>query len=204
MAENKITTVVFDIGNVLLRWDPGRIFKDLFGRDDYKSHPLRSIVGNRVWLKLDRGTISQKEGIDILGREYPEEKETIRQFMDAIPDHVTPIIEGIRCAEKCKENGYKILLLSNFPEYAYVRVRKKHSFFRIFDGEVISYQVNMIKPEEEIYKELLNRFSIIPEQTLFLDDTEENIAGAEKVGIKGLLVRNPETAARKLKEITGI
>ncbi len=186
MNREKITTVVFDIGNVLLKWDPEKIFGRLFGRDDFKNHPLKSVIGNEIWLGMDRGTLSKEEAITLFSKSFPRDSKTIAEFIEAVPDHIEPYPAGIECAKECKKKGLTILLLSNFPEYAYKKVREKHSFFNIFDGEIISYQVKMLKPEREIYETLISNFNLIPEKTLFIDDREENIAGAREAGIKGI------------------
>ncbi len=186
MDTANITTVVFDIGNVLLTWNPENMFSRIFGRNDFKKHPLKSLIGNEIWRQLDRGTITKEEACTWFGEEYPEEKSSIEHFINSLPYYITPKSEGIQCAEECKKRGSQILLLSNFPEYAYKEVRKKYRFFDMFDGEIISYQVKMIKPEPEIYKELLAQFKLIPEKTLFIDDRKENISGARDLGIIGL------------------
>lgn len=186
MNREKITTVVFDIGNVLLKWDPEKIFKRLFERDDFNSHPLKIVIGNEIWLGMDRGTLSKEEAITLFSKSFPRDSKIIAEFIEAVPDHVEPYPAGIECAKECKNRGLTILLLSNFPEYAYKKVRKKHSFFSIFDGEIISYQVKMLKPEKEIYTTLISNFNLIPGKTLFIDDREENITGAREAGIKGI------------------
>ncbi|MCK5672883.1 MAG: hypothetical protein KAH95_05890, partial [Spirochaetales bacterium] len=67
---SKIKNIVFDIGNVLMKWDPEGIYKTLFEKDDYYSHPLSSIVGGEVWLELDKGTIELNAAIDKLSQTH--------------------------------------------------------------------------------------------------------------------------------------
>ncbi len=186
MTDTSITAVVFDIGNVLLTWNPADIFFRLFGRTDFDTHPLSFLIGNDIWLDMDRGIISKEEAVLLFGRSYPEERETIAAFLDAVPHYITPRDSGIRCAEECKKRGYKIFLLSNFPGYAFKKIRQKYPFFSTFNGGIISYQVHMIKPEEAIYRELLNRYHLHPAETLFIDDRKENISAAQSLGMTGI------------------
>ena len=186
MNRKKIKNVVFDIGNVLLSWKPEEIFGRITRKKDFESHPLRHLIGGEVWMQLDRGVISKDEAVEKLAGGFPSEKNLIADFMDAIPYNVNPIDEGISCAEECRDLGLKILLLSNFPEYAYKKVTDLHPFFGIFDGGIISFQVKKIKPEPGIYEDLIRKYGIIPGETLFLDDMEENISGAQSLGITGL------------------
>ncbi|RKX91803.1 MAG: HAD family phosphatase [Spirochaetes bacterium] len=201
MSTTTITTVVFEIGNVLLKWDPEKIFHRLFGRDDFKSHPLKNVIGNEIWLGMDRGTVSKEEAITRFSKSFPEDSAAIAEFIEAVPDSIEPDHAGIECARECKKRGLTILLLSNFPEYAYKKVREKHSFFSIFDGEIISYQVKLLKPEREIYETLISNFHLIPEETLFIDDREENITGAQEVGIRGIHLTKEKNIRQEVERL---
>ncbi len=201
MNRRKIKNVVFDIGNVLLTWKPAEIFSKLTRKKDFESHPLKQLIGGEVWMQLDRGVISKDEAIEKLAEGFPSEKDLIADFMEAIPYNVSPIKQGINCAKECRDLGLKILLLSNFPEYAYKKVTDMHPFFGIFDGGIISFQVKKIKPEPGIYEELIDKYGIAPNETLFLDDMEENISGAQNLGITGLHITDTSKIQNEVRRI---
>ncbi len=182
----KIQNIIFDIGNVLLRWDPPVIYTTLFGRTDFHKHPLSKIVGGKIWLDMDRGLVSLEEGIQrsVQGNE-PYQEEIGRFFREA-PYHFYPVTDTVAYARRLKEKGYKLFLLSNFHKYGYQILRKRFPLFDMFDGGVISWQVKVNKPERKIYDILLAQFNLLPEESVFIDDTEENILAARTFGIAGI------------------
>lgn len=198
---NKIKNIVFDIGNVLMSWDPEGIYKSLFKKDDYYSHPLSSIVGSDIWLELDKGTIELNAAIEKLTRRNESCSLEIDIFIRQAPHYINPLTESVECALKYKELGYKIYLLSNFPEYGYKIIRSKFDFFNQFHGEIISWNVKAIKPYKDIYNILLSRYNLDPEATLFIDDLKENITAAEKLNIKGLHLLDGMNLSAELDKI---
>jgi len=200
---SKIKNIVFDIGNVLMKWNPEGIYKTLFDKDDYYDHPLSSIVGGEVWLELDKGTIELNAAIEKLSKLNKPYGHEIDKFIREAPYHIDPLKESVECALKYKELGYNIFLLSNFPEYGYKIIRRKFDFFNQFHGEIISWNVNAIKPNKDIYDILLNKYNLNPETTLFIDDLKENISTAEKLNIKGLHLTKDTDLRLELKRIIG-
>lgn len=200
---NQIKNIVFDIGNVLMQWDPEGIFRTLFNKDNYHNHPLSTIVGGEVWLKLDKGTIDLDTAIDKLSTMNKPYGSEIDRFIREAPNHIYPISNTIDYALKYKNKGCKIYLLSNFPEYGYKIIRRKFDFFNQFHGEIISWNVKAIKPNRDIYDILLSTYNLDPEVTLFIDDLKENILAAEKLNIKGLHLRKDTDLGFELKRIIG-
>lgn len=183
---SKIRNIIFDIGNVLVDWNPEGIYKTLFNRDDFIEHPLRILPGSRTWLDLDRGTIELEDAIDIFSRDNKAHYKDIGRFLREAPHHIPPLWDSVECAMKYKELGYRIYLLSNFPEYGFKVIQNKFDFFNKFHGGVISWEVKAIKPEKKIYEILLEKYNLNPGESIFIDDVEENIKAAEVMGIKGL------------------
>jgi HAD superfamily hydrolase (TIGR01509 family) len=197
----KIKNLVFDIGNVLMNWDPEGIYNTLFNKDDYFNHPISSIVGGEVWQELDKGTIEMNAAIEKLSRKNEQYSHEIDKFIREAPHHIYPLAESVECALKYKGLGYNIYLLSNFPEYGYKIIRSKFDFFNQFDGEIISWNVNAIKPYRDIYDILLSKYNLKPEATVFIDDLKENIIAAEKLNIKGLHLTKDTDLGFELKRI---
>lgn len=198
-----IKNIVFDIGNVLMNWDPEGIYKTLFNKDNYYAHPLSNIVGGEIWLNLDRGTIDLNTAINKLSSLNKPYAEEIDKFIREAPDNIHPISSNVDCALKYRNLGCKIYLLSNFPEHGYNIIRKKYNFFNQFHGEVISWEVQAIKPNKEIYNILLKKYNLDPENTLFIDDLLENITAAEKLNINGLHLNKDTDLEFELKNIVG-
>ena len=183
---NKIKNIVFDIGNVLVKWDPEGIYRTLFEKDDYYNHPLSKIVGGEVWRELDKGTIELDAAIEKLSRMNEPYGHEIDKFIREAPYHIHPLTDSVDYALKYKKLGCRIYLLSNFPEYGFKIIRNKFDFFDQFHGGIISWEVKAVKPEKKIYEILLEKYNLEPDETIFIDDVEENIKTAENLGIKGL------------------
>ena len=200
---SKIENIVFDIGNVLLDWDPEGIYRTLFNKDDYSNHPLSSIVGGEVWLELDKGTIELDAAIEKLSKMNEPYGQEIDKFIREAPYHIPPLKNTIDYAIRYKELGCRIYLLSNFPEYGFKIIRSKFDFFNQFHGEIISWNVKAIKPDRNIYDILLSKYNLDPKTTLFIDDSKENITAAENLDIKGLHLKKDTDLGLELKRIIG-
>lgn len=193
-----LRNIVFDLGNVLFKFDPEEILDDLFKDPLIKRKLKEAVFTTIIWKELDRGTLSFEEAKKIFNEKNPDLKEEINILLKEWKNYLHPITENIEILPKLKENN-KLFILSNFHEDAFNYIREKYSFFDIFDGMVISYKEKLLKPEKEIYQLLLNRFNLKPEETIFVDDIVENIQAAEELGIKGILYKDPESLRELFK-----
>jgi putative hydrolase of the HAD superfamily len=139
----------------------------------------------QIYDYLKKHKVSFGEPVD--AEEYLTEEE--KDYLHALRGWFalkTPIEEGFRAAEKCRQAGKKIYLLSNYPQEGFEFVTKEYAKrFEIFDGGVISCYVHQLKPEKEIYETIMARYDIDPARALFIDDTLVNVEGAIKMGIHG-------------------
>lgn len=181
--------IVFDLGNVLFKFDPDEILDSLF--DDYhtKEKLKQSVFKTTIWRELDRGSLSLFQAKKIFIDKNPDLKDEIEILLDNWKNFLHPIDENMKLLPELKKNN-RLYILSNFHEEAFNYITNKYSFFELFDGMVVSYKVKLIKPERKIYEILLSRYSLIPQDTIFVDDTEENIKAAQELGIKGLLYKS--------------
>ncbi|KUK16154.1 MAG: HAD-superfamily hydrolase, subfamily IA, variant 3 [Petrotoga mobilis] len=193
-----LRNIVFDLGNVLFKFDPEGILDDLFKDPLVKRKLKEAVFTTSIWKELDRGTLSFEEAKKIFHEKNPDLKEEINILLKEWKNYLHPITENVEILPKLKENN-KLFILSNFHEDAFNYIRGKYSFFDIFDGMVISYKEKLLKPEKEIYQLLLNRYNLKPEETIFVDDIVENIQAAEELGIKSILYKGPEALRELLK-----
>ena len=192
--------IIFDLGNVLLDFNPRGYLKSKIS-DDKLEDVFKAIFSSEEWVMLDRGTITEKEAINnIISRNSTYINE-INLAFDNWYDLLKPIEETVEILMSLKENGYKIYYLSNFHELAFGEVTKKNKFFELFDGGVVSYAEKLIKPEEDIYKLILERYKLNPNESIFVDDMEANVEGANKVGIKTILFKGPKELKEELNNL---
>jgi len=149
-----------------------------------------------LWLDLDRGTESLEKVESIFISKYPEEKDFISLFFNHWMEMLTPIEENISILLDLSESGYKTYILSNFIKEAFKFVKEKFDFFTLFDGQIISGEEKVIKPEKAIYESLLRHYQLIPEESLFIDDVLFFLKPAKKLGISTIWNR-PHTDLRK-------
>lgn len=178
---------IFDIGNVLVDFKPEQFLHALLDNPSNEGKLNEIIFKSDEWVKLDEGTITPEEACMNFCAREPEYKELIVKVMDKIPDMLTPIRETSDMLPKIKNLGHKLYYLSNYHEGLSRFILNKYSFFELFDGGVFSCDVHMIKPYPEIYHYILDKYGLDPKDCVFFDDTEENVAAAEKLGIKGVL-----------------
>ena len=196
-----IKNYVFDLGRVLVGFDPEGYMRGL-GFDGKRADELAAkIFYGGEWRLHDRGDLLTTRDVSAaLEKLYPDDAADIRRVLR--PEWVTmhtPRADTVALMAECKQRG-RVYILSNLAidSYAYI---KKFDFMKLPDGGVFSYQERRCKPEPEIYRVLLERYALIPEETVFLDDNAENIAAAERAGIHGILFTDPAAARTALEHL---
>ncbi len=195
-----IKNIIFDIGNVLLEFKPLDYLKKTFNDDSLETLLYKEVFQCEEWLHLDRGILTQDEVIKIISLRNPEHEVHIKKCMDNWIDILTPIEGTVKILSELKEKGYKLYLLSNFHSLAFETVYSKYDFFKSFDGGIISYKENLLKPENEIYTKLLNTYNLNAEECLFIDDTFINIEAASSLGINTIHFISYETLKKSLNK----
>lgn len=197
-----INSVIFDIGQVLLSFKPLDYLKNIYKDEAVVDRLYENIFRSKEWIELDRGTIEDSEAITAMCHRDIVNKMHIEKIMNTWTEILSPIDSSIKLALKLKEEGFRLYLLSNFHSRAFREVEEKYSFFKAFDGSVISSHVKLLKPEKEIYNNILQKYDINSVDTLFIDDMEENCRAAEDAGIKSVHYQSFEglySALRKLE-----
>lgn len=195
-----IKNIIFDLGNVLIKYSP-ESFLETNVKKERQEKFIATVFKSKEWLELDRGTLSYEDAIEKFAEIIPEDRENLEKlFKNNIMDCLAPIEENIEILKKLKKKGYNLFVLSNFHRPAFEQVQKEWEFFDEFDGGVISCYCHLLKPNQRIYELLLARYGLIPEETLFIDDTKINVEKAEKIGMEGIYLDLPEMLEKLLKK----
>ena len=177
-----IKNIVFDMGGVLIDFDPIRSVKNHFASED-RNAVLANTFRSKEWSVMDKGDISVEEALKKMTSRLPERLHAeVRRMVLERETEMPPIAEMYPVVKALKENGYKIYLLSNCPDW-FDDFKKSVPAFAFFDGFIISAYYNEIKPDEKIYKALFNEFSLKPEECFFIDDMQANIDTANRLGM---------------------
>lgn len=192
--------IIFDIGNVLLSFQPEQFLKQYY--DEQTIGDLFTIIFcSDEWLELDLGNLTINEAIDIFSKRNPHYKEEIRFVLKNWTKMMTPIQQNVDIAYKLKEKGYSLYILSNFHDEAIKEMYNKYPFFTIFDGGVISAYEHMIKPNPKFYQILLDRYHLNPHECLFIDDMLANITIASIFGITGIHLNYNKNLKEELQKL---
>ena len=187
--------IIFDLGNVLLSFKPKEYLNEKLEKSRIEK-VFKEIFLSEEWIKLDEGTITEVEAIENISLRNEDYREDIKRTFENWYDILIPISETVELLKELKEKEYKLYYLSNFHDIAFKKVKKKYDFFSLFDGWVVSSEDKLLKPDERIYKAILNRYDLLPEESIFIDDTKINVEAAKEVNIEAIVFEN----ANKLKE----
>ncbi len=196
-----ITTIIFDIGNVLadFTW---REHYEKFGYDDAMIERIAdATVRSPIWNENDRGVWSDEQLLQAMIDNDPEIEKDIRRVLDNVDTMVVHNDYAIPWIMALKEKGYRTLYLSNFSRKARVECAQALDFLPYLDGGILSYQEKVIKPMPEIYELLIERYQLAPEECVFLDDTLVNLEAAGKFGIHTIQFKNQAQAIEELRAL---
>ncbi len=176
-----INTVIFDFGGVLVDWNPRHMYRDVFENSSDMEHFLTHICSDDWNLQQDKGrTLSA--GTKLLQDRFPEHRAKIQLYYDQWEKMLKgEIFENVALLPKLKEK-YKLYGLTNWSAETFPLAFRKFPFFKFFDGIVISGVEKLIKPDEKIFKLILDRYGLNAKYSLFIDDNLKNISAAKKLG----------------------
>lgn len=197
-----IKNIVFDMGNVIIRFDPELFMVRLGLAEEDRKLLKRELFVSLEWSRMDRGSLTDEEAAEIVCRRVPERlHDAVRRLVGMWDRPILPVEGMYELVEELRGIGYGIYLLSNasFRQHDYwPRVPAS----KFFDGTLISADVKLVKPQPEIYRLLCDKFSLIPEECVFIDDSTSNAEGAYFCGINALVFHGDAHEMRlKLNEL---
>ena len=196
-----ITTIIFDIGNVLADFTWEEHYMSLGYTGEILERIANATVRSALWSEFDRGVLTREELVQGCIENDPEIAEDIQRCFVDVRGMVKRNDYAIPWVQELKQKGYRVLYLSNFSDVAETEYADKLDFRPFMDGGILSYEEKVVKPMPEIYKLLIDRYELVPQECVFLDDTEKNLPPAEAFGIHTILFKNPEQAKAELKKL---
>lgn len=188
--------IVFDLGGVLFHRDPRKVRPELI---EFFSFIFSSKLP-LFWEEYDRGVRTWGEVIDELCRVKGCGAAEAEEYMADALCHQEPIAATEALVRDLKAAGYRLYVLSNMSR-EYIAYLRTIDVYACFDGDVISCEEGVVKPEPRIYEILLERFGLDAAETLFIDDRRSNVEAAERCGIRGFRFADPETSCAALREM---
>jgi putative hydrolase of the HAD superfamily len=198
-----IKNIIFDLGNVLISFKPSEYFDNKKYPQTIKTRIISDIFNSREWKLLDNGELTTEEAIDSISTTTSLNKDEIAHIFNLRTEIMFPLDQNVRLLPELKKRGFRIFFLSNFPIDIFEEIKSGYYFFKYFDGGIISSEVKFSKPDIRIYQILLEKYSLIPSECLFIDDLEENVMAAEVAGMKGLITYGSGEISREIENALG-
>jgi 2-haloacid dehalogenase len=198
----KISAIIFDLGGVLVDWNPNYVFDQMFDSEEKKKHFFENICTPDWNEKQDAGR-SLKEATDELLEKHPEWKEYIEAYYGRWQEMLGgPIHETVEIFRRLKQSGrYKIYALTNWSAETFPVALELYEFLHWFDGRVVSGEEKMRKPFPEFYQLIVERFQLVPSETVFIDDNLRNVKAAAEMGLQAIAFESPQQLKEELNDL---
>ncbi len=198
-----IKNILFDLGNVLISFKPAEYFEKNKYPENIKNTILSDIFESNEWLLLDNGEISTSDAIEAISRRSSLNKNEIAHIFNLRTDLMFPLDTNVRLLPDLKKRGFRLYFLSNFPSDIFDEIRSGYYFFKYFDGGLISAVAKSSKPDVGIYKSIMEKYSLIANECLFIDDIEKNVKTAESLGMKGIATNGSLEISKEIEKALG-
>jgi 2-haloacid dehalogenase len=202
MMSRSFDTIIFDLGGVLIDWNPRYVYRKIFKTEEEVEWFLENVTTSEWNENQDAGYPLHKATEELIAKHpdwEPEIKAYYGRWLEMLGDQIHETVEILH---RIKQTGkYKLYALTNWSAETFPHALQRFEFFKMLDGIVVSGEEKMRKPSAEFYKILLNRYHIDPATTIFIDDSLRNVNGAEAVGITGVHFHNPLQAKEELQRL---
>jgi 2-haloacid dehalogenase len=194
-----INTIIFDLGAVLIDWNPHYMYRTVFN-DEQEMKDFLATVCTSDWNEEQDAGRSLREGTEALVKQFPQHEANIRAFYGRWEEMLgDPFWGTIEIFKELKESGkYKIYALTNWSAETFPMALERYEFLHWFDGIVVSGAEKMRKPAAEFYQVLFDRYHVKAEESLFIDDNLRNVLAAEKIGIRSIHFTSADSLREEL------
>lgn len=196
-----IHNIVFDVGRVLLQFDPDAMMLELGYPQTTIDAVNQAMFHHPLWNEFDRGLINDQQLLEKFVSHNPALADSIRKAFQAMPSYMFPFPYTNKWIAKLKKNGFGVYILSNYAQKTFEETKERMTFLSQVDGAVFSYQCGYTKPEPEIYLYLLEKYQLNPRECVFIDDRPENVEAARRLGIKGIIFNSYQQVEEQLATI---
>ena len=197
----KIETIIFDLGGVLVDWNPEYVYLNEFNGDRKKMQWFFDNICTSSWNEEQDGGYPMADATEERINIFPKYKKLIKMFYGRWEEMLKGEIgETVEILHKLKRKKFKLIVLTNWSAETFPVAVKKFKFLKLFDGIVVSGKVKMLKPFPEIYNYTLKKYGLIANKSIFIDDRISNVDGAIKCGINGIQFVSPKNLIIALKK----
>jgi 2-haloacid dehalogenase len=200
-SDTTYDAILFDLGNVLIEWDPRHLYRKLFGDDETSMERFLATVCTAEWNRqMDAGK-PFAEAVAELQQIHPDQAEFIAAWHLRWDETLGGAIEGsVKILAELRERDRRLYALTNWSAETFPIARQRFDFLAWFDDIVVSGEVGLSKPDPDIFELALERFGLTPAHALFIDDSEANVATARRLGMHAVHFQNSSQLHVTLRE----
>lgn len=200
VAPSAPKTVVFDIGNVLVRWDPRHLYRKVFEDENQMEWFLREVCTNEWNIEQDRGR-SWEEAVALLVERHPEWADQIRAYHERWHETITGVFDdNVALLERLAGSGEPVYAITNFSGDKFREAQERFPFLKRFTGVVVSGDERLVKPDRAIFDLFFSRYGLKPGECIFIDDSRANIETARALGMHTVHYVEPMDVTAALRE----
>ena len=189
---------LFDLGGVFFDWDPNYFYKNVFKKKNERENFLNNICNDEWNIQQDAGRLIKDAETDLINK-YPDYEDEIKLYYKNHHQMFRKVFQhSVEVLNDLKNKQYECYVLSNWSWETFYGMDKKYPFLNKFDGLIISGKEKLVKPDAEIYKLAINRFNLIPQETVFIDDKKDNIEAANKLGFLTIHLIDPKIITQEI------
>jgi 2-haloacid dehalogenase len=196
------STVIFDLGGVLIDWNPRYLYRKLFAGDDEAMEAFLAEVTSPAWNAEQDAGRTWREAVDALAAIHPDRRDLIAAYDERWEETLGDPIEGtVEILAELRAGGLRLAALSNWSAEKFPIARPRYPFLDWFETIVISGEVRVSKPDPGIFRHVLERLDLDAEACVFIDDSAANVEAAADLGMTALQFRDPATLRADLRAL---
>jgi len=198
LSDMSIKNVIFDVGNVLVKWAPHEVIARIFPSYDPKVfyQEIRP-----TWLGLNLGKLTEKEAIALYAKQFKLPESQFLVFMKELKTHQVPIPGSLDLLKKLKALGMNLYSITDNIKEIMEYHRAHSQFIPYFKDIIVSADIGILKPHREIYQHLLNKHKIVAAESVFIDDALINVKGARAVGMHAIQFFDAVSCEQELRRL---
>ncbi len=197
----KKQTIIFDLGGVLVDWNPEYVFLNEFKGDRKKMNWFFENICTNEWNEQQDGGKLISKATEERIKLFPKYKSLIKMYYEKWEYMLKGEISGsVDILKKLKKMKFNLIALTNWSAETFPVALKRFKFLKLFSGIVVSGEIQMLKPFPEIYNHTLKKYDLNPSECIFIDDRPVNVSGAKKCGIDGIIFETPLQLIKSLKK----
>jgi 2-haloacid dehalogenase len=201
VASPRELTVVFDLGGVLIDWNPRYLYRKLFSNEALMEEFLASVC-NQAWNECQDAGRPWSEATAELVARFPEQEALVRAYHERWDEMLGGCIDGtVAVVEELHAAGVPMYALTNWSSETFHHARRRFPVLDRFRGIVVSGEEKVIKPDEKIFRVLFDRHGIDPYASVFIDDVDRNVAAARALGMTGIRFESPAQLRQELARL---